>query len=111
MSIVSAVLLQEVHDETMRDLRVEHEVANKVELVDEGRGILAKVVKNFHDFVRLEHLAESIVERVDALQIDNIALLGVVYLDQLHAVSFGETLAIHSENWRLSLSHGIHYAF
>jgi hypothetical protein len=28
VSVVTAILLQEVHDETVRDLRVEHEVAN-----------------------------------------------------------------------------------
>lgn len=48
---------------------------------------------------------------IDTLQVDNEAFLSVVYLDELHAVAFGETLAVHSKNWRLSLPYGIHYSF
>ena len=96
MAVVSTILLEEVHNQAVRYLGVEHKVADEVELANEGRGILAKIVKHFHDFIRFKHLAETVLERVHALQVDDEALLRVVTLNELHAVTLGEAFAIHA---------------
>ena len=48
----------------MSYLGIENEVADEVILADEWRGILTKVMKNFHDQIGLHYFFKSIAERI-----------------------------------------------
>lgn len=70
-------------------LGVEHKVADHIELTDQGGGVFTKVMKYFHNLLRLHHFPESVVEGVHGLDVNQEAFIGVVYLDQLHSSCLG----------------------
>lgn len=94
----------------MRDLSVKDEIADKVVLADEGRGVLTKVVEDLHDLIRFHHFFESVVERINGLQVDDEALVGEVNLNKLHASVLGEALAVHAEDRRALGFYQVHDA-
>ena len=100
------VLLKEVRDQPVSDLGIKDEVADQVVLADEGRGILTEVVEDLHYLIGLHHFFESVAERINGLEVDEEALVGVVHLNKLHASVLGEAFAVHAENRRaLRLDH------
>ena len=92
------VMLKEVRNQPVCDLRVKYEVANQVVLANEGGGVFAEIVEDLHDLVGFEHLFESMVARIHSPQIDDEALVGKVNLDELHAPALGKTLAVKAQN-------------
>lgn len=82
----------------MSDLGVEDEVTDQVVLADQGGGVLAKVVEDFHDLVGLHYFFESIIERINGLQVYNEAFVRKIDLNKLHAAVFREALAVHAKN-------------
>jgi hypothetical protein len=63
------VVLEKVRNKAVSDLGIEYEVRNKVELSNEYRSILAKIVEQLHDFIRLHYFSESVVEWIDCSHI------------------------------------------
>ena len=108
VDVAVVVLLQEVGDEAVRDLRVEHEVADQVVLADHGRGVFAEIVEYLHDHIGLHDLLEPVAERIHCLQVDDEALVREEHLDELHAPIFSEALAIHAQDGRALLLHDVH---
>ena len=92
------VMLKEVRNQPVSDLRVKDEVAYQVVLANEGGGVFAEIVEDLHDLVGFENLFESMVARIHSPQIDDEALVGKVDLDELHAPAFGKSLAVKAQN-------------
>lgn len=98
VDVAVIILLQEVGDQPMSDLRVEHKVADQVVLANECRSILTEIVEDLHDLVGLHHLFEAVAERINGLEVYDEAFVGIVDLNQLHAPVLRQALAVHAQD-------------
>ena len=73
-------MLQEVRNKAVGDLGVEDKVADQIELLDQGGGVLAEVMEDLHHLLRLHHRAETVGKRVYGLDVNQEALVGVIHL-------------------------------
>ena len=93
----------------MSNLCVENKITNQIILAYQCRSIFTKIVKNFHYLVRFHNLFKPVIERINSLQINNKAFVGVIHLYQLHGSVFSESFTVNSKNGSLLSFNCIHY--
>lgn len=68
-------------DDAVSNLGIEHEIADEVVLIDQSRLVLAEVVEDFHDGLRLHDFFETAAEGVHCQKVEKVRLPGEVHLE------------------------------
>ena len=69
VNISIIVVLEEIRDQPVSNLRVKDEITDQVVLTDEGGSVFAEVMKDLHYLVGLKHFFEAMMAWIHSSQV------------------------------------------